>query len=647
MTPPTQAAASRLGVTNPAQAAASRPEVTNPARAAKSWSEMTTPVAARSGVTGRGLATAILLTAVVSAVFVPAGPISADTTSGDPYGADPLGLIARFDQTSADSVGDDRWEVWVCRVGASESEGGDDGEDEDEGEPALTPEQAVRYLNWELGRWFGWLSADRYRISFSPGGAVSAPHGTWPVSQQPCAIRALAVMAYARAVAGPDAAAPVPDGVLVVVDDAHAGGYACNRCYRGSDRVAVVGGGTITTGGAGGAAGSADPAVGAVAHQLAHALGFPHSSGRPLGDDARDHELDNPMDFMGGGAHGTGTPAVNRYAAGWIDPPEVAVHAAAASVGSYELSPVSETGVKMLAIRLGEPGWFAALGPRVRSDYDAAIPAEGVEMYLVDQRAGACGLDPASGAVCWGTSRSTRPVPASEEHVLGVGDVVRVGGVTVHVTGRSGGRFRLVAFAGNRFTDDDGSSHEQSIEAVARAGITLGCSPAGDRYCPLQPVNRAQMAALLARSLPDVPVVAQPVGVFTDVPVDAWYAPAIEALHAAGVVAGYPDGTFRPHQPVNRAQMAGLLARGLPDTPANHQPVGVFTDVPVDAWYAPAVEALHASGVTRGCTDETFCPRALVTRAQAASFLARALGLQGYDDPAIVDVLADHAGSDG
>ena len=630
-------------MTNPAQAAASRPEVTNPARAAKSWSEMTTPVAARSGVTGRGLATAILLTAVVSAVFVPAGPISADTASSDTYGADPLGLIARFDQTSADAVGDDRWEVWVCRVGASGDGDEDEGGDEGEAEPALTPEQAVRYLNWELGRWFGWLSADRYRISFSPGGAVSAPHGTWPVSQQPCAIRALAVMAYARAAAGPDAAAPIPDGVLVVVDDAHAGGYACNRCYRGADRVAVVGGGTISTG----AAGSSDPAVGAVAHQIAHALGFPHSSGRPLGADARDHELDNPMDFMGGGAHGTGTPAVNRYAAGWIDPPEVAVHDTAAAVGSYELSPASETGAKMLAITLGEPGRFAALGPRVRSDYDADIPAEGVEMYLVDQRAGACGLDPASGAVCWGTSRSTRPVPASGEHVLGVGDVVRVGGVTVHVTGRSGGRFRLVAFAGNRFTDDDGSSHEQSIEAVARAGITLGCSPGGDRYCPLQPVNRAQMAALLARGLPDVPVVVQPVGVFTDVPIDAWYAPAIEALHAAGVVAGYPDGTFRPHQPVNRAQMAALLARGLPDTPANHQPVGVFTDVPVDAWYAPAVEALHASGVTRGCTDETFCPRALVTRAQAASFLARALGLKGYDDPSIVDVLADHAGSDG
>ena len=65
------------------------------------------------------------------------------------------------------------------------------------------------------------------------------------------------------------------------------------------------------------------------------------------------------------------------------------------------------------------------------------------------------------------------------------------------------------------------------------------------------------------------------------------------------------------------------------------------------ARYAPAVEALHASGVTKGCTDETFCPHALVTRAQAASFLARALNLKGYNDPSIVDVLTAPAGSDG
>ena len=50
---------------------------------------------------------------------------------------------------------------------------------------------------------------------------------------------------------------------------------------------------------------------------------------------------------------------------------------------------------------------------------------------------------------------------------------------------------------GYRFSDDDGSVHEGAIEAIAAAGITLGC---GDGlYCPGREVTRAQFASLLDR----------------------------------------------------------------------------------------------------------------------------------------------------
>ncbi len=49
------------------------------------------------------------------------------------------------------------------------------------------------------------------------------------------------------------------------------------------------------------------------------------------------------------------------------------------------------------------------------------------------------------------------------------------------------------------FTDDDGSTHEPSINSVADAGITLGCG--GDLYCPADLITRAQMASFLARAL--------------------------------------------------------------------------------------------------------------------------------------------------
>ena len=44
-------------------------------------------------------------------------------------------------------------------------------------------------------------------------------------------------------------------------------------------------------------------------------------------------------------------------------------------------------------------------------------------------------------------------------------------------------------------------------------------------------------------------------------------------------------------------------------------------------WAESAIDALAAAGITSGCSAERFCPDELVTRAQMASFLRRALGL--------------------
>lgn len=52
------------------------------------------------------------------------------------------------------------------------------------------------------------------------------------------------------------------------------------------------------------------------------------------------------------------------------------------------------------------------------------------------------------------------------------------------------------------FTDDDGSVFEEDIEWLTATGITKGCNPpVNDRFCPGQPVTRAQMAAFLHRAL--------------------------------------------------------------------------------------------------------------------------------------------------
>ena len=55
------------------------------------------------------------------------------------------------------------------------------------------------------------------------------------------------------------------------------------------------------------------------------------------------------------------------------------------------------------------------------------------------------------------------------------------------------------------FADTGGSTHEANIDALFAAGITVGCKQDPLRYCPDNPVSRAQMATLLSRGLDSRP----------------------------------------------------------------------------------------------------------------------------------------------
>jgi hypothetical protein len=56
----------------------------------------------------------------------------------------------------------------------------------------------------------------------------------------------------------------------------------------------------------------------------------------------------------------------------------------------------------------------------------------------------------------------------------------------------------LPAGSADRFVDDNSSKFEAEIQALAKSGITVGCSDT--QYCPNDPVTREQMATFLMRS---------------------------------------------------------------------------------------------------------------------------------------------------
>jgi hypothetical protein len=105
------------------------------------------------------------------------------------------------------------------------------------------------------------------------------------------------------------------------------------------------------------------------------------------------------------------------------------------------------------------------------------------------------------------------------------------------------------------FVDDDGTTHEASIDSVADAGISLGCG--GNNYCPADWVSRAQMASFLSRAYNLTP---SNVDVFTD-DNGTTHEGNINALASSGITQGCGGSSYCPSSFVNRGQMAAFLHR--------------------------------------------------------------------------------------
>ena len=106
------------------------------------------------------------------------------------------------------------------------------------------------------------------------------------------------------------------------------------------------------------------------------------------------------------------------------------------------------------------------------------------------------------------------------------------------------------------FGDDDGTTHEDAINALAATGITEGCTATS--FCADEEVTRGQMASFLVRAL-DLPAGPDAFGDDDG----TTHEDAINALAATGITQGCTSTTFCPQMEVTRGQMAAFLYRAL------------------------------------------------------------------------------------
>jgi hypothetical protein len=131
---------------------------------------------------------------------------------------------------------------------------------------------------------------------------------------------------------------------------------------------------------------------------------------------------------------------------------------------------------------------------------------------------------------------------------------------------------------------------------------------------------------------------------FEDVDDDNVHAENIARLAARGITTGDADGNYDPAGTVTRAQFATFLARafGLEEVHGDH-----FTDVHPDNVHAGNIYAVADAGITQGVTADTFDPNGTLPREQMASLLVRAFGLDEVEGDHFTDVHPDsvHAGN--
>ncbi len=141
--------------------------------------------------------------------------------------------------------------------------------------------------------------------------------------------------------------------------------------------------------------------------------------------------------------------------------------------------------------------------------------------------------------------------------------------------------------------------------------------------------TRAQFAKMITLAMNWSPLTPER-PTFSDVRPDNGFYGFVEAAYAAGILGGYEDGTFRPTNPVTRAQVAKMIVLAkLWDTPLSSVPT--FSDVSVDHWAFRFVETAYAHGIIGGYADGTYRVNLPVTRAQLSKMLA--LSMQQTDSP--------------
>ncbi|WP_158232554.1 S-layer homology domain-containing protein [Sporosarcina sp. P13] len=171
--------------------------------------------------------------------------------------------------------------------------------------------------------------------------------------------------------------------------------------------------------------------------------------------------------------------------------------------------------------------------------------------------------------------------------------------------------------AATTFTDVDKHWAKNEIKYLTDHNI-IGGYPDGT-FKPNEPITRAQASAMLIKAL-KIPLVKNPTVQFKDVSNKSSYYQILATVNEKGILRG-DNGFMRPSEETSRAQMAAILRRSF-NIPLDKQ--ATFVDVTPAHWAYQDINGIAKQRVAGG-SEGKYMPANSVTRAQFSAFLVRAL----------------------
>ncbi|MDH3324537.1 MAG: S-layer homology domain-containing protein, partial [Candidatus Peregrinibacteria bacterium] len=161
-----------------------------------------------------------------------------------------------------------------------------------------------------------------------------------------------------------------------------------------------------------------------------------------------------------------------------------------------------------------------------------------------------------------------------------------------------------------------------SIDRVSEAKIMTGYGNGSFQASRLLTRAEAVILVLRTKGIDFDKITIDKGSSFSDVPAGSWFEKAVAEATKQGLISGFPDGTFKPAQHVNRAEWATLISRAFDlkntsDASEETSSVTKFDDIPSKVWFHNYVLSMENNKLIRQ-KGRYYVPEKLVSRAEAA-----------------------------